>query len=142
MHIQPYTFLQSVHSKAVEPGEAGARDAERENPPASGQRTRLTLVVPPQEKGDRQVLVSGGAGPSPSYRRWFKLFTVVIGTFMAMLDAFVVNVAIPSISRGLRTSLSEVELVIASYILVYRSSSSPGEDWVIDSDASACFFWV
>ncbi len=38
---------------------------------------------------------------------------------MAMLDAFVVNVAIPSISRGLRTSLSEVELVIASYILVY-----------------------
>ncbi len=38
---------------------------------------------------------------------------------MAMLDAFVVNVAIPSISRGLRSSLSEVELVIASYILVY-----------------------
>ncbi len=119
MHIQPYTFLQSVHSKAVELGEAGASAAEHENPTASGQRTRLTLVVAPQEKGDRQVLVSGGARPSPSYRRWFQLFTVVVGTFMAMLDAFVVNVAIPSISRGLRTSLGEVELVIASYILVY-----------------------
>jgi MFS family permease len=41
------------------------------------------------------------------------------GGYMRAADAFVVNVAIPSISRGLRTSLSEVELVIASYILVY-----------------------
>ena len=108
-----------MHSRPVELGEAGASGAERENPTVIGQRARLTLVVPPQEKGDRQALISGGARPSPSYRRWFQLFTVVVGTFMAMLDAFVVNVAIPSISRGLRTSLGEVELVIASYILVY-----------------------
>jgi EmrB/QacA subfamily drug resistance transporter len=119
MHIQPYTSLQSVPSRPVEPGEAGASGAERENLPACGQRADLTPVVPPQEDDNGQTMVSGGARPSPSYRRWFILFTVVVGTFMAMLDAFVVNVAIPSISRGLRTSLSEVELVIASYILIY-----------------------
>ena len=46
-------------------------------------------------------------------------FTVVAGAFIAMLDTFIVNVAIPSISRGLQASFGEVELVIASYTLVY-----------------------
>jgi hypothetical protein len=95
MHIQPYTSLQSVHSRPVETGEAGASGAERENLTVSGQRAGLIPVVPPQEDDNGQAMVSGGARPSPSYRRWFKLFTVVVGTFMAMLDAFVVNVAIP-----------------------------------------------
>ena len=116
MHIWLYTSPQSAHSRL---SEAGASGAGRENMTVSGQRARSTAVVPPQEDDNGRVLVSGGAKPSSSYRRWFQLFIVVVGTFMAMLDAFVVNVAIPSISRGLRSSLSEVELVIASYILVY-----------------------
>ncbi|HEX6554803.1 MAG TPA: MFS transporter [Ktedonobacteraceae bacterium] len=116
MHIRLHTSPQRAQSR---PGEAGASGAERENLTVSRLCARLTPADPPQEEVDRQVPVSSGARPSPSYRRWFQLFTVVVGTFMAMLDAFVVNVAIPSISRGLRTSLSEVELVIASYILVY-----------------------
>ena len=116
MHRWLYTSPQSAHSRR---SEAGASGADRENLTVSGQRARSTSVVPPQENDNGRVLVSGDARPSLARWRWFKLFIVVVGTFMAMLDAFVVNVAIPSISRGLRTSLSEVELVIASYILVY-----------------------
>lgn len=52
-------------------------------------------------------------------RRWLILATVAIGTFMAILDVFIVNVAIPSISKGLGASFSEIELVIASYTLAY-----------------------
>lgn len=57
--------------------------------------------------------------PQIQRRRWLILATVLIGTFMAILDVFIVNVAIPSISKGLGASFSEIELVIASYTLAY-----------------------
>jgi len=116
MHRWLYTSPQSAHSGL---NEAVASSADRENLTVSGKRARSTAVVSPQEDNNGRVLVSDDARSSLARRRWVKLFVVVVGAFMAMLDAFVVNVAIPSISRGLRTSLSEVELVIASYILVY-----------------------
>lgn len=111
-----YTSLQSAHSRL---NRAGTSGAEREDLTASWHLARSTTEAPPQGNDNGRALVSGEAVPSPVRWRWLKLFIVVVGAFMAMLDAFVVNVAIPSISRGLRTSLSEVELVIASYILVY-----------------------
>ena len=116
MHILQHTSPQKANSRS---DEIVSSVAGRENLTVSEQWARSTAVVSPQEDNNWRVLVPAGAKPSPSYRRWFQLLIVVVGTFMAMLDAFVVNVAIPSISRGLRTSLSEVELVIASYILVY-----------------------
>ena len=116
MHLWLYTSLKGAHSRRSEAGESGA---DRENLTAHGQRARSIAVTPPQEGDNRRALIPAGARPSPSYWRWLKLFAVVVGTFMAMLDAFAVNVAIPSISWGLHTGLSEVELVIASYILVY-----------------------
>lgn len=114
MHRWLYTSPQIAHSRL---NEAGASSVDRENLTVIEQPVRSTAVVPPHENDSGQVL--GPGDTRPSYQRWLKLFIVVVGSFMAMLDAFMVNVAIPSISRGLRTSLSEVELVIASYILVY-----------------------
>lgn len=75
-------------------------------PPQEGIITERTQVSQPKEM------------PLQS-RRWLILATVVIGTFMAILDVFIVNVAIPSISKGLGASLGEIELVIASYTLAY-----------------------
>jgi EmrB/QacA subfamily drug resistance transporter len=47
------------------------------------------------------------------------LAVVILGGFVTSLDAFIVNVAIPTISRELHTSFAAIELVIAGYVLSY-----------------------
>ena len=51
--------------------------------------------------------------------QWSTLAVVCIGTFMALLDAFIVNVALPTIQSTLKANAGELELVIASYSLTY-----------------------
>jgi predicted MFS family arabinose efflux permease len=97
MNRQLHMYSQSMGTEVVQPE---VDDAEH-------QETSVQLPVP------RSI------APMSSHRRWLILCTVVVGIFMALLDVFVVNVAIPSISRGLRTSFGDVELVIASYTLIY-----------------------
>ncbi|MGH8336871.1 MAG: MFS transporter, partial [Gammaproteobacteria bacterium] len=46
---------------------------------------------------------------------WATLLVMLSGTFMVVLDFFIVNVAIPSIQRELRASSSAIELVVAGY---------------------------
>lgn len=55
----------------------------------------------------------------PDPRRWLALIVILAATFMAILDTFVVNVAVPSIQRNLHATFAQVELVIAGYTLVY-----------------------
>jgi EmrB/QacA subfamily drug resistance transporter len=57
--------------------------------------------------------------PPPDPRRWFVLATVMVGTFMAVIDGSIVNVAIPAMRADLHASFGEVELVVASYTLAY-----------------------
>ncbi len=47
------------------------------------------------------------------------LCVVLLGTFMAVLDVAIVNVAIPSIRADLHASFGEVEFVISAYTLTY-----------------------
>jgi EmrB/QacA subfamily drug resistance transporter len=47
------------------------------------------------------------------------LAVVLVGTFMAILDVAIVNVAIPSIRKDLHASFGGVELVISAYTLTY-----------------------
>jgi MFS family permease len=54
-------------------------------------------------------------------RRWWVLATVVAAQFMFGVDAFVVNVAIPTISVELHASAAEVESVIAIYLIAYAT---------------------
>ncbi|MGC2289441.1 MAG: MFS transporter [Thermoplasmata archaeon] len=55
----------------------------------------------------------------PSREDWWVLAVVLVGTFMAILDAFIVNVALPTIQRTIGADSSELELVLASYTLLY-----------------------
>lgn len=48
---------------------------------------------------------------------WTPLAVLMCGTFMFILDFFVVNVALPSIQRGLHASAADVEWVVAGYAL-------------------------
>jgi EmrB/QacA subfamily drug resistance transporter len=54
-----------------------------------------------------------------SARRWWTLVGVALATFMTFLDNNVVNVALPSIQRELHLSISGLEWIVSSYILVF-----------------------
>ena len=52
-------------------------------------------------------------------RRWLVLGVVLMGTFMAVLDVAIVNVAIPSIRADLGATFGEIEFVVSAYTLTY-----------------------
>ncbi len=54
-------------------------------------------------------------------RRWLALAVILAGTFMVVLDFFIVNVAIPSMQRELRADTAAIEWVVAGYGLAYAA---------------------
>jgi EmrB/QacA subfamily drug resistance transporter len=56
---------------------------------------------------DREILVLGAV--------------VVVGMILAILDATIVNVAIPSVGEDLRTSISTIQWVMTGYLLAFAS---------------------
>src|SRR3954469_13895619 len=63
-------------------------------------------------------IVSNPIDPSP---RWGVLATVVAAQFMFGVDAFIVNVAIPTIATELHASAAQIEAVIAIYLIAYAT---------------------
>ncbi|MEP7022686.1 MAG: MFS transporter [Actinomycetota bacterium] len=61
---------------------------------------------------------AAGRSP-PAIPGWGPLLVVLTGTFMTMLDFFIVNVALPSIQGGLHASPAAIQLIIASYGLTF-----------------------
>jgi EmrB/QacA subfamily drug resistance transporter len=53
----------------------------------------------------------------PSRRTWQTLAILLIGSFMALLDVTIVNVALPSIQHGIHTGNSTLEWVVSGYAL-------------------------
>ena len=51
--------------------------------------------------------------------RWAALGVLLMGAFLAPLDFFIVNVAMPSISAGLGARGADVQLVISGYAVVF-----------------------
>jgi EmrB/QacA subfamily drug resistance transporter len=71
------------------------------------------------QSGEGQVQPGASEGLSSVSSRWLGLTVVLVATFMAMLDGFIVNVAIPSIQHNLQANPSEIELIGAAYSLPY-----------------------
>ncbi|SFN88405.1 Major Facilitator Superfamily protein [Bradyrhizobium sp. Ghvi] len=57
--------------------------------------------------------------PVASTRRWWVLAIVVAAQFMFGVDAFVVNVAIPTIAVELKATPAQIESIIAIYLIAY-----------------------
>jgi EmrB/QacA subfamily drug resistance transporter len=53
--------------------------------------------------------------PAASRMQWATLWVMLCGTFMVVLDFFIVNVAIPSIQRELHASAGAIQMVVAGY---------------------------
>jgi len=64
---------------------------------------------------------SGPAPPGDEYRpdpaRWMALGVVLAAGFMTLLDVSIVNVALPSIARGLHAQQNELQWIVAGYAL-------------------------
>lgn len=52
-------------------------------------------------------------------RRWLGLSVLLAGSFMTVLDAMIVQLALPSIARDLGAGSAAIELIIAGYSLAY-----------------------
>jgi len=67
------------------------------------------------------MLVSEIASPAavPSRRHWLGLAVLLCGSFVTVLDAMIVQIAIPSIARGLHAGGAALELLIAGYAIGY-----------------------
>ena len=52
-------------------------------------------------------------------RRWWALVLLAMADFVVILDASIVNIALPSIGRGLHISLSNLSWVVNAYVLTF-----------------------
>jgi MFS family permease len=65
--------------------------------------------------------VTDGADP----KRWHALWVTQFAAFMALLDVSIVNVALPSIQRGLDASPATVQWVVSGYSLTFGLALVP-----------------
>ena len=59
------------------------------------------------------------AGEELDPRRWAALIILLVGAFLAPLDFFIVNLALPSIRAGLNATAGDTQFVISGYAVVY-----------------------
>jgi len=67
---------------------------------------------------------------SPAYR-WWLLANVMIGTFMAVLDATIVNVGLPKIMASFGVGIDKIEWVLTAYMLAL-AVMLPTSGWMAD----------
>lgn len=69
--------------------------------------------------------------PRHEYYKWFVLANVMVGTFMAVLDATIVNVGLPKIMSSFGVGLDKIEWVITAYMLA-MAVMLPTSGWLAD----------
>ena len=67
---------------------------------------------------------------APSYK-WWLLANVMIGTFMAVLDATIVNVGLPKIMASFGVGIDKIEWVLTAYMLAL-AVMLPTSGWLAD----------
>src|SRR5258708_14120378 len=65
------------------------------------------------------LLTPRQAMPAAPANRWLGLTVTLTGAFMAIMDAFIVTIALPHIRADLHASFGEAQLIIAAYGLTY-----------------------
>src|SRR3954465_6515218 len=78
-----------------------------------------TLPTPSQTSGQTPSQTSDRGVAGPAAPGWLPLAALLSGTFLVVLDFFIVNVALPSIQRDLGAGDSAVEWLVAGYGLPF-----------------------
>jgi DHA2 family multidrug resistance protein len=83
--------------------------------------------------GSRQELTNRFPQLHPAHEsyRWWVLGTVMIATFMAVLDATITNVALPNLMASFGVSVDTVEWILTAYLLVF-AVMLPSSGWFAD----------
>jgi DHA2 family multidrug resistance protein len=81
----------------------------------------------------RKFMRSGDSAfhPKHPYYKWFLLANIMLGTFMAVLDATIVNVGLPKIMASFGVGLDKIEWVITAYMLA-MAVMLPTSGWLAD----------
>lgn len=58
-------------------------------------------------------------------RRWMALFILLLAGFMNLIDVTIVNVALPRMQAGLGATSSQIEWVVAAYVLAFALGLLP-----------------
>lgn len=74
---------------------------------------------------------SPGFHPKSLNYKWFLLANIMLGTFMAVLDATIVNVGLPKIMASFGVGLDKIEWVITAYMLA-MVVMLPTSGWLAD----------
>ncbi|WP_234334637.1 MFS transporter, partial [Streptomyces sp. NRRL B-1347] len=90
-------------------------DADTETPADADTETPADADTETPADTDTPAGAGGGAG----VRRGWLLLVVMGGTFMAIMDGFIVNVAVPAVRSGLGASFAQAELTVSGYLLAY-----------------------
>jgi MFS transporter, DHA2 family, multidrug resistance protein len=69
--------------------------------------------------------------PSHESYKWILLANIMLGTFMAVLDATIVNVSLPKIMASFGVGLDKIEWVITAYMLA-MAVALPTSGWLAD----------
>jgi DHA2 family multidrug resistance protein len=63
--------------------------------------------------------------------KWWVLFSVMIGTFMAVLDSTIVNVGLSKMTAAFGTSVDKIEWILTAYLLIF-AVVLPSSGWIAD----------
>jgi len=72
---------------------------------------------------------------------WTALLIVLTAPLLSVIDVFIVNVAVPSIKKGVHASDGQIQLVIAGYLLGYASFLITGGRAGDHFGRKKVFFW-
>jgi EmrB/QacA subfamily drug resistance transporter len=67
------------------------------------------------------TILENAARPPPDPRRWWVLGIVVAAQFIYVVDAFIVNVALPSIKIDLAATPGEIQGIIVCYLIAFAT---------------------
>jgi EmrB/QacA subfamily drug resistance transporter len=70
---------------------------------------------------DTDISPNADAPPTLDPRRWIAFAVVLAAGFMDLLDVTIVNVAVPSIQTDLGAQYSQIEWIIAAYVLAFAA---------------------
>jgi len=68
---------------------------------------------------------SAPAADQPDPRRWIALLTLLLAAFINLIDVTIVNVALPSLQDELGASASQIEWVVAGYVMAFALGLLP-----------------
>jgi EmrB/QacA subfamily drug resistance transporter len=116
----PFILRNAQRRSPRDPGLHGRNDDQL---PGQGVIPNSDHVVAPHVGGRGEVRAAPVSFPAVAKgaHRWWVLWTMVVAQFMFVVDAFIVNVAIPTIRADLHASPAQINAVIAAYLIAYAS---------------------